>query len=171
MARGDYPSAKQDQFVLRLPDGMREQIKEKAEANSRSMNAEIVAAIEAALEQPDLSAAQLRQMLDDERDMVTKVEEMLEKQFDLIFDYRGIVKTANGHVLQQASIIESLCTIILSMDAAPEVVEMAKKLSAAAQATRKQFEERDPVKEAAQQREEIEAMIRKADDLLSPPRK
>lgn len=46
MARGDYPSAKQDQFVLRFPDGMREMIKAAAEANNRSMNAEIVARLE-----------------------------------------------------------------------------------------------------------------------------
>jgi hypothetical protein len=46
MARGDFPSAKQDQFVLRLPDGMRERIKDAAEGNGRSMNAEIVDRLE-----------------------------------------------------------------------------------------------------------------------------
>ncbi|WP_127113063.1 Arc family DNA-binding protein [Shimia sediminis] len=35
-----------DKFMLRLPDGMREQIKESAAKNSRSMNAEIVVALE-----------------------------------------------------------------------------------------------------------------------------
>ena len=35
-----------DKFMLRLPDGMRERIKESAEKNSRSMNAEIVHALE-----------------------------------------------------------------------------------------------------------------------------
>lgn len=35
-----------DQFPLRLPDGMRERIKSAASANQRSMNAEIVAALE-----------------------------------------------------------------------------------------------------------------------------
>lgn len=43
MSRGDFPSAKQDQFVLRLPDGMRDRIKAAAEANNRSMNAEVIA--------------------------------------------------------------------------------------------------------------------------------
>ena len=38
-----------DQFMVRLPDGMRDQLKESAAANGRSMNAEIVARIEAAL--------------------------------------------------------------------------------------------------------------------------
>lgn len=35
-----------DKFMLRLPDGMRERIKAEAEANNRSMNAEIVARLE-----------------------------------------------------------------------------------------------------------------------------
>lgn len=36
----------QDKFMLRLPDGMRERLKEAAAANNRSMNAEIVATLE-----------------------------------------------------------------------------------------------------------------------------
>ncbi|WP_054304666.1 Arc family DNA-binding protein [Gemmobacter sp. LW-1] len=35
-----------DKFVLRLPDGMRDRIKAAADANNRSMNAEIVATLE-----------------------------------------------------------------------------------------------------------------------------
>ena len=38
----------QDKYVLRLPDGMRGRIKAAAERNNRSMNAEIVAALEEA---------------------------------------------------------------------------------------------------------------------------
>lgn len=36
----------QDKFMLRLPDGMRDRIKQAAERNNRSMNAEIVATLE-----------------------------------------------------------------------------------------------------------------------------
>lgn len=35
-----------DKFMLRLPDGMRDRIKAAADANNRSMNAEIVATLE-----------------------------------------------------------------------------------------------------------------------------
>ena len=35
-----------DKFMLRLPDGMRERIKNIADANNRSMNAEILAVLE-----------------------------------------------------------------------------------------------------------------------------
>jgi hypothetical protein len=42
MTHNQYPSDKQDKFMLRFPDGMRDRIREEAEANGRSMNAEIV---------------------------------------------------------------------------------------------------------------------------------
>ena len=38
----DGPSRSKEQFMVRLPDGMRDQIASAAEANGRSMNAEIV---------------------------------------------------------------------------------------------------------------------------------
>lgn len=45
--RHAFPSGRLDQVALRLPDGMRDRIKAEAEANNRSMNAEIVARLEA----------------------------------------------------------------------------------------------------------------------------
>jgi hypothetical protein len=42
----DFPSQKQDKFVLRLPDGLRDRIKKKADDHSRSMNAEIIQLLE-----------------------------------------------------------------------------------------------------------------------------
>lgn len=42
------PGRGSDQFPLRLPDGMRERIKDAADRNGRSMNAEIVATLELA---------------------------------------------------------------------------------------------------------------------------
>jgi len=50
MVREKYPSDKQDQFMIRMPDGMRDRIAESAAKNSRSMNAEIVARLEASYE-------------------------------------------------------------------------------------------------------------------------
>lgn len=46
MARGDFPSDKQEQFMVRFPDGMRDRIKMAAKDNNRSMNAEIIATLE-----------------------------------------------------------------------------------------------------------------------------
>ncbi|WP_103171609.1 Arc family DNA-binding protein [Paracoccus sp. SY] len=41
-----------DKFIVRLPDGMRDRIKAAAEANNRSMNAEIIATLESAYPAP-----------------------------------------------------------------------------------------------------------------------
>lgn len=38
-----------DKFMLRLPDGMRDQLKREAEKNNRTMNAEVVARLETSL--------------------------------------------------------------------------------------------------------------------------
>lgn len=67
MSESPYPSDKQDKFMLRLPDGMRDRIKAAAEANNRSMNAEIVATLEDKYPEPvDREAIMkvMRQMLD-----------------------------------------------------------------------------------------------------------
>lgn len=45
----------QDKFIVRMPDGMRERIRLAAERNNRSMNAEIVNALERAF--PEVSGA------------------------------------------------------------------------------------------------------------------
>ena len=42
----DQTGRASDKFMLRLPDGMRERIKAAAEQNGRSMNAEIVQALD-----------------------------------------------------------------------------------------------------------------------------
>lgn len=37
-----FPSDSQDKFMLRFPEGMRDEVKKAAEKNGRSMNAEII---------------------------------------------------------------------------------------------------------------------------------
>ncbi len=46
---GRVPSRGSEQFVLRMPDGMRDRLRSEAEANGRSMNAEIVDRLEKSL--------------------------------------------------------------------------------------------------------------------------
>lgn len=52
MAKGTYPSDRQDQYMVRFPDGLRDRIKATAEKNGRSMNTEIVLALEEAFPVP-----------------------------------------------------------------------------------------------------------------------
>ncbi len=46
MPKKAFPSELQARFLVRLPDGMRDQIAESAKTNNRSMNAEIVARLQ-----------------------------------------------------------------------------------------------------------------------------
>ncbi|MCW2292361.1 hypothetical protein M2262_002411 [Pseudomonas sp. BIGb0408] len=50
MAARKYPSGLKDKFVVRMPDGMRAKVAQLAGDSEMSMNGEIVAAIEAHLE-------------------------------------------------------------------------------------------------------------------------
>ncbi|MNO12939.1 Arc-like DNA binding domain protein [compost metagenome] len=48
-----YSSRTADKFVVRLPDGMREQIADVAKDNHRSMNSEIISRLKKSLDTPD----------------------------------------------------------------------------------------------------------------------
>lgn len=54
MTDSPAPSHKLDQYMLRMPDGMRDRIKAAAEKNKRSMNAEIIATLEEHYPEPKL---------------------------------------------------------------------------------------------------------------------
>ena len=59
----DYPSKQLEQFVVRLPDGMRDRVKDAAARNNRSMNAEIVATLEEKYPDMPFDAAQFVEVL------------------------------------------------------------------------------------------------------------
>jgi hypothetical protein len=46
------PSDNQDKFIIRMPNGLRDRIKKRADANNRSMNAEIVQVLEKQYPEP-----------------------------------------------------------------------------------------------------------------------
>lgn len=49
-AKTSFPSDAADKFVVRFPEGMRERIAEAAKENNRSMNAEVVARLQASFD-------------------------------------------------------------------------------------------------------------------------
>ncbi|KQZ50721.1 hypothetical protein ASD54_10960 [Rhizobium sp. Root149] len=104
MARGDFPSAKQDQFNLRLPDGMRERIAEAAKKSGRSMNAEIVHRLANSLESASYAdySLGLGEPLDEwlmfeanfnnrslREEMIARLYESLKPQEDLVNELRN----------------------------------------------------------------------------------
>lgn len=53
MKEKTYPSEKLDKFMLRFPDGMRDDIRDAAEAAGRSMNAEIIHRLQHSFDGPN----------------------------------------------------------------------------------------------------------------------
>lgn len=68
-----------DQVKLSLPDGMRDQLKEAAKENKRSLNAEIIARLEAYTDSPSNS-----NRLDEIMETLNKHDEKLDKLADML---------------------------------------------------------------------------------------
>jgi plasmid stability protein len=63
-SRQERAPQESDKFIVRLPDGMRDALKARAAGNNRSMNAEIVAILAAAIgDESSLGAASVETLL------------------------------------------------------------------------------------------------------------
>ncbi|KAA1280396.1 Arc family DNA-binding protein [Citrobacter pasteurii] len=79
-----FPSQEMDRFNVRLPAGMREDIAERAKRNGRSMNSEIIAALEAWL-----SGASMNDLPQKEIDRVIRIAtkafaDEISRSYDLV---------------------------------------------------------------------------------------
>jgi hypothetical protein len=74
-----------DKFMLRLPNGLRDRIKETADSNMRSMNAEIVATLLLTYPEP----------LDPEAEEITEQFLLLPKDVQNDFIHNWILKNVN----------------------------------------------------------------------------
>lgn len=111
-----------DQFPLRLPDGMRELLKRRAEENGRSMNSEIVALIELAmLTQADTKNVHV---------LISEQEQEIKDANRRSDEWRSIaqshVKTKNSFT----SIFKSFCKQVISEEknVPPHISELAREL-------------------------------------------
>lgn len=73
-----YPSQMQDKFNLRFPDGMRDAIAERAKANGRSMNSEIVQILQDALEAGNRTNEETQQLVSE------AIDHAYEKEMSLL---------------------------------------------------------------------------------------
>jgi plasmid stability protein len=75
---GRIPSRGSEQFVVRMPDGMRDKLRAEADKNGRSMNAEIIARLEASFRSTPLGT-------DDEREeLIARYGEWLLNELKLL---------------------------------------------------------------------------------------
>lgn len=99
-----YPSDQADKVLVRMPDGMRDRLKDAAKANNRTMNAEIVARLESTF-QGFLDKDLTFKMLNDEIERLThelrsirsaaspimaKIGDTVEMQIQHIMEMRGL---------------------------------------------------------------------------------
>ncbi len=63
----------QDKYVVRLPDGMRDRLKAAAADNKRSLNAEIVARLEASFGEPEPTTSEMLEELT--RELLKRIRE------------------------------------------------------------------------------------------------
>ena len=122
MARGEYPSDKQDQNMVRFPDGMRDQLKLAAETNKRSMNAEIVARLELSLALPpmDLPADLIERMRRTDPQLRQGRGRLLAQEIADMFPAplpRRVVSISTSQVIES-----------LSRSSNPEVLELVDRI-------------------------------------------
>lgn len=89
-----------DKFVVRLPEGMREAIAERAKKNGRSMNAEIVQILEDSLEEdthnPDgLTKVELEEVVKVQNDLLLKYHSAIEKGSQMMEEVRAALEKNN----------------------------------------------------------------------------
>ncbi len=84
-----FPSQEMDRFNVRLPTGMRDAIAERAKANGRSMNSEIIQIIEDAIAAetsgfPAGDARELRSVIRMKDDSIENYKTMLRQMAELV---------------------------------------------------------------------------------------
>ncbi|MEY9782297.1 Arc family DNA-binding protein [Sinorhizobium fredii] len=84
-----------DQFMVRLPEGVRERIRRHAEANGRSMNSEVVSLIELALWEADMARMQaglepLRETEERDWEIINHAREVESRRKDAAKDQMNI---------------------------------------------------------------------------------
>lgn len=120
MMSDSKPGRGADQFPMRFPEGMRDIIKKRADENGRSMNSELVAMLEKALNDRGEDTDHLYRELMRQDEEIARLKGTLEEWRVL---YQGQVKNKNGFV----SIMRSFCHQVLA--AGGEVPDYIRELA------------------------------------------
>lgn len=124
MARGDFPSAKQDQFNLRFPDGMRDRIALEADKAGRSMNAEIIARLSFTLDSNLSDRETLNRTVDDQR---MQMREYINQTIRVITEKNSLafaLKKAESANKQNVLFLEALCNLLADDENIPDHIRL-----------------------------------------------
>jgi hypothetical protein len=125
------------QLKLRLTELLKERITDAAKANGRSVNAEIVARLEASEKSGSEVADEWKRRWTEERESFQRMEKLYDNMFDVAMSYRELNRGAKGQTLQYVSMIRSLASILLNLEERPsaDAIDLASRLKAAADKT------------------------------------
>jgi len=123
------------QLKLRLSEIMKEAVTASAKANGRSVNAEIVAMIEAAQDGGGAEASRWKEAFEEERAASSRAIGLVDQQMDMLRSYRDIVARASAEVQQHAGVVLVLCNLIETMDGPPadDTLEIVKRIKTGAE--------------------------------------
>lgn len=138
---GDAMSREDPQLKVRVTEEMKAWLTETARANGRSVNAEIVARLEAAQLGGTGEAGEWQRRFEEEHHAFLRMDDMFTKQMEMVDHFRRLLSRANREVFQQASAIETLATIILELDDAPssDIRESVERILASAKQVKAEF--------------------------------
>lgn len=128
MARGDFPSTKQDQYVLRFPDGMREQIKDAAEFSGRSMNAEIIQRLKFTFDESQAEKLHLHLPADLWNDLMADAGVHGVQMDDRVIEI--LQGTYNGDQVGKAALDEVRALVNQNSELSDQIAEMKEKADA-----------------------------------------
>ncbi|KFA58967.1 hypothetical protein GAPWKB11_0856 [Gilliamella apicola] len=107
-----FPSQVQDKFTVRFPEGMRDKIAEQAKKNNRSMNAEIILALEKYLESQKQDLPELSTKKNIQYSEMEEIYHLLQKNINLmqsmgrIFRDKELFKKMTEAVQTQAKVMK-----------------------------------------------------------------
>ncbi len=161
------PGRGSDQFPLRLPDGMRDQLKQAADQNGRSMNAEMIDRLEASLSGSSAEAGEWKRRYEEEREASARFERLYESTFDVAMNYKSLLRGVKEEMLRQAQTLRSFASLIVETEVDPEVVDLATRVRDAAAVRVDRFSAELKIEDGREDLTELETLIARADGLLS----
>lgn len=96
MTKKPYPSDKLDQYIVRFPSGMRDRIKEAAEANNRSMNAEIISRLEESFDPNRMVVTSI-----DDVPELAAIKQKMDQQLAMFEEHNAATRKATEERLEQ----------------------------------------------------------------------
>lgn len=93
-----YSSRTADKFVVRLPDGMREQIADVARESHRSMNSEIIARLEQSLKDGEVVATEPAESVELNGQWIPQVGQLVRTSFGAVRTIHSFMAYEDGKI-------------------------------------------------------------------------